>query len=29
MSGWVWALVYIGAAWVARTVLKCVEALGK
>lgn len=29
MSGWVWALVYIGAAWVARTVLKCVEALGR
>ena len=29
MSGWVWALVYIGAAWLARTVLKCVEALGR
>lgn len=29
MSGWVWALVYIGAAWLARTVLKCVEVLGR
>lgn len=29
MSAWVWALVYIGAAHVAWTVLKCVEALEK
>lgn len=29
MSAFGWICAYIGAAWLARTALKCVEALGR
>jgi len=29
MSWFAWTLAFIGAAWLARAVLKCVEALGR